>query len=88
MRGALLGCVADEADHGRATLSLHGLEHDVDGELGAVFAQAEQIESGAHLAGAGVGTVILAMARMAVAETCRHQDLDWLADQLLGAETE
>ena len=88
LSGALLGGVADEADNGLAAFSLHGLEHDVDGEFSAILAQAEEIESRAHLAGAGMSAVILSVARMAAAETRRHQDLDRLADQLLDAVAE
>ena len=84
LRGALLGGVADEAHHRRTGCGLKGLEHDVDGEFGAVLAQAEEIEGRAHLAGAGMRAVVLAMARMAAAKTRRHQHLDRLPDQLLG----
>ena len=65
LRGALLGDVADEAEHCGTGTGFHRLEHDVDGKLGAVLAQAEEIERRAHLPSARVSRVVLAMAGMA-----------------------
>ena len=84
LRGALLGGVADEGDDCRAAGGLNRLEHDVDGEFRAILAQAEEIESRAHLPRARSGIVVLAMARMSAAEARRYQNLDWLADQARG----
>ncbi len=88
LRRALLGGVADEGHHGRAVGGLHRLEHNVDGDFRAIFAQAEQIHGRAHLPGAGMGAVIFAMTGMAAAEARRHQHFYRLADQLFARVTE
>ena len=81
-RRALLGYVAHEAQHHGAEGRLGRLQHDVDGKLGAILAQGEQIHGRAHLARARMGGVVLAMAGMAAAEALRNEVLDRQADQL------
>ena len=66
----------------------HRLEHDVDGDFRAVFAQAEEIHGRAHLPRAGMRAVIFAMAGMDAAEARRYQHFYRLADQLLARVTE
>ncbi len=80
-RGSLLGHVAHKAQDNRAGRRLHGLEHDVDGKLGSILAQAKQVHGRAHLAGPWVGVVIFAMAGMAAAEAGWNQILDGLAKE-------
>ncbi len=88
LRGALLGNVADEAHHRQTVFGLHRLEHDVDRELRAILAQAEEIHRRAHLPGAGVSAVVFAMAGMAAAEARGNEHLDVLTEKLLGGVAE
>ena len=78
----LLGDIANDAKHsGAAFGSLERLQHDVDRELGAIFAKAEEIQSRSHLAGSRMGMVIFAMRGVLAAESLRNEPVDWQAGQ-------
>jgi len=84
LRLPLLSDVANEGKCDVPALMVEGLQHDVDGELGAVSSQREQIEIGAHLPGAGMGLEILTVPRMSGPEPLRDEELDGLAAELGG----
>ena len=87
LRIVLLGVVADKTQHHRPRRRLDRLEQDVDRELGAVFAQPEQVHGCAHLPGAGMGVVILPVAGMMPAKPQRDEAFNRHSDQICRAVT-
>ena len=81
LHGPLLGRIADKAEYDRAGRRLHRLEHDVHRKLGAIPAQAEQVQGRAHLSRARVGVVVFAVTGVVAPEALRDQGLDAHPDQ-------
>ncbi len=87
--GALaLGDVADGAGDEEAVHRLQGAQADLHGELGAVPAQAEELQAGAHEAHLGVGEVAGAVTRVPAAEARGDEHLHRLPEQLAAAVAE
>src|SRR5947209_9187432 len=70
-RFALFGGVPNEADDDRARTCADGPQHDVNGKLATVFAEAVKIERGAHLPCAWMSIEVLTMAWMMFTESLR-----------------
>ena len=88
LRRTLLRGVADESHHCGTVRGFNRLEHNVDWDFRAVFAQPVEVEGRAHLPRARVCAVVFAMPGMAAAEARRHQHFYRLADQLFARVTE
>src|SRR5260221_9054017 len=77
-----VGHVADGARNEQPFRCVDRAETDFDWKLRAIFAQAIQIEPGAHRTNFGTAEISAAMARWLVAVAARNEDLHLLAQEI------
>ncbi len=82
------GYVANSGGGEGAVLGMQRAQADFDGELAAVFAQAEEFEANAHGADMGLGEEVLAMARVLAAIALGDQHLDAMSQQFRASVAE
>jgi hypothetical protein len=83
LRPLPLGDVADDRNDERPVRRLHGAEADLHGELGAVLAQAVEIEVDTHRPRAGVLDIAGPVMDVGIVESRGDEDLDLAADELV-----
>ncbi len=84
-QAVLLGDVGDHGQHLGALVRAYGAQVDIDGELGAVLAQAQQLAALAHahrLVAQADGHELQAVRRVAIPQPGRHQHFQRLADDV------
>src|SRR5260221_8187171 len=82
-----LGDVNDHAETQRAFRALNGADSDLDGELGPVLPQGEQLLSGAHRPRRRRRMKARPMSQVLTAEPLRHEEFYGLPDELLTSIT-